>query len=256
MTPQDFDQLSAYLDQQLSPAETTKLEARLGREPDLQKTLADLRLTRRMLRSLPTLKPPRNFTLTRAQAGAAARPRLQLFPALRLATALAGFAFVFLLAVDLLALRNNAAGTAAPVIESAIKSAEPTWTLDADTTSGAGGSEEATTAVPPAVSPLVAETPTPEVSIAAADLSATPTPDPDASRSALATVPTETPFETAYTLDGAIEEDATTQSTGEGYYTGTDPAPTPGWPLVRYFEIGLGLVTLLLALAAWWWRNR
>lgn len=249
MTPQDFNQLSAYLDNQLSRAEKTKLEARLGREPDLQKTLADLRLTRRMLRSLPTVKPPRNFTLTRAQAQATSRPRWQLFPALRLATALAGFAFVFLLAVDLFALQNQAGGTTAAPMESALKSTEPTDTVE---TSAAGGAE-ASTEVPPAVSQLTAETPTPaaEINIAAADVSATPTPDPDASRSAFAPAPTETPLALAY--DGTTTEEDTAF-----YATGADgtATPNPAWPTVRYFEIGLGILTLLLALAAWWWRSR
>lgn len=249
MTPQDFEQLSAYLDQQLSLADKTKLEARLGREPDLQKTLADLRLTRRMLRSLPTVKPPRNFTLTRAQAQATARPRFQLFPALRLATALAGFAFVFLLAVDLLALQNPAGGTTAAPMESALKSTEPTDTVETSVASGA----EAMTEAPPAISQVTAETPTPapEISVAAADVSATPTPDPDASRSAFAPAPTETPLALAY--DGTATEEETAF-----YATGADETvvSAPAWPTLRYFEIGLGILTLLLALATWGWRNR
>ncbi len=252
MTPQDFDRLSAYIDHQLSPAEKIKLEARLEREAELSKTLADLRLTRRLLQNLPMLKPPRNFTLTQAQAQATARPRFQLFPALRLATALAGFAFVFLLAVDLFALQNSG-GTTAPAMEQALQSTEPTGTVETGT---AGGADASMTEAPPAVSPLSAETPTPaaEISTAAADVSATP--DPDASRSALAPIPTETPLVTAYALDGTSESDATTQPTNDVYYATPEPPPVPDLLTVRYLEIGLGLLTVLLALAAWWWRNR
>jgi hypothetical protein len=244
MTPQDFDQLSAYIDNQLSPAEKARLEARLEREPDLQTTLADLRLTRRMLRSLPTLKPPRNFTLSRAHAQVAARPRFQLFPALRLATALAGLAFVFVLAVDLLIVRGSG-GVAAPAMEQALKSAEPTE-------AGAAGGAEPPTEAPLAAYPPLAETPTPataEVAIAAADVSATPTPEAEVSRSAL-TAPTETPMTSAYDTV-TLEAEGTA-----GYYADEDGTIDQRWPTVRYFEIGLGVLTVLLALAAWWWRNR
>lgn len=251
ITPQDLNRLSAYIDNQLSPAEKTKLESRLGHETELQQALTDLRLTRRMLRSLPTIKPPRNFTLTRAQAQAAARPRFQLFPALRLATALAGFAFVFLLAVDLLALQNSAGETAAPALEQALKSTEPTETVETSAAGGVGA--ETLTEAPPPASPLNAETPTPapELSIAAADLSATPTPDPNASRSVLVSTPTETPLVLAYNL-------TTTEEATAYFAEGDDEAasPTPSWPTVRYLEIALGLLTVLLAVAAWWWRNR
>src|SRR3990172_6267390 len=67
-TPQDFDRLSAYLDKQLSPAEKAGLETRLEREPELKAALDDLRMTVRALRSLPAVKPPRNFTISQAQA--------------------------------------------------------------------------------------------------------------------------------------------------------------------------------------------
>src|SRR3990172_1219271 len=87
-TPRDLDRLSAYLDNQLSPAEKAGLEARLAGEPGLRSALTDLRVTVRLLRALPTVKPPRSFTLTAAQAEAVRRPRgLRLFPALRLAPA-------------------------------------------------------------------------------------------------------------------------------------------------------------------------
>lgn len=247
ITPQDFDRLSAYMDNQLSPAEKAKLESRLAAETELQQALADLRLTRRMLRSLPTIKPPRNFTLTRAQAHA--RPRFQLFPALRLATALAGFAFIFLLAVDLLALQYSAGGTVTAPQDAALKS---TSTETVETLAESAGAEAATEA-PPAAYPL-AETPTPEMSVAAADASVTPTPDPDVSRSALTVAPTETPLVTAYSFGVTIEGDGTTQPTDESYYAPPELAD-PTWPVVRYFQIGLGLLTVVLALAAWRWRN-
>ena len=100
-TPQDFDRLSAYLDQALAPRARAALEAQLAREPALRAALADLRLNRRLLRALPVVKPPRNFTLTPAQAEAARRPRgFRLFPTLRLATAFATLALVLVAIAD------------------------------------------------------------------------------------------------------------------------------------------------------------
>ena len=71
----DIELLSAYLDNQLSPHQRAVLEARLRREPGLSSELDSLRNTRQMLRSLPKLRAPRNFTLSAQtyQKGAPAR---------------------------------------------------------------------------------------------------------------------------------------------------------------------------------------
>ena len=60
----DIELLSAYLDNQLNPHQRAVLEARLRREPGLSSELDSLRNTRQMLRSLPKLRAPRNFTLS------------------------------------------------------------------------------------------------------------------------------------------------------------------------------------------------
>lgn len=72
--PRDIEQLCAYLDDQLPPAQRSRLEIRLRSEPGLQVELDGLRRTRLMLRSLPRRRAPRNFTLTPAMVGAS-RPR-------------------------------------------------------------------------------------------------------------------------------------------------------------------------------------
>lgn len=104
MTPNDFELLTAYLDQQLSPRDKAAFESRLKRDAELRQTLADLRLNRVALRNLPRLKPPRHFTLSRAQAEAIRKPRRRglplLFGALRLATALGALSFMVLLGAD------------------------------------------------------------------------------------------------------------------------------------------------------------
>jgi len=104
----DFDQLSAYLDDQLVPAEKASLEARLAAEPELRATLRELRLTVRVLRALPPVALPRSFVLTPAQVAArtgAARPgrpaRRSLAPALRLATAFSAVALALVIFTDL-----------------------------------------------------------------------------------------------------------------------------------------------------------
>jgi hypothetical protein len=135
----DFERLSAYIDNQLSPAEKAELEARLAKEPALQAGLNDLRRTVRALRSLPAVKPPRSFILTPQQADARAR-RGPLFPVLRLATALC----TLLLAV-----------AAARDFATSGLLASPTYDL---TTQGSA----ATPALLPHAAPLL--TPTPEAS--------------------------------------------------------------------------------------------
>ena len=59
----DIELLSAYLDNQLNSHQRATLEARLRSEPGLSSELDSLRNTRQMLRSLPKLRAPRNFTL-------------------------------------------------------------------------------------------------------------------------------------------------------------------------------------------------
>ncbi len=81
----DLEALSAYLDGALPAAEAARLERRLASDAALRTALDDLRLTRRVLRSLPAVRPPRSFALSPAQAGM--RRRAWAFPALRLAAA-------------------------------------------------------------------------------------------------------------------------------------------------------------------------
>ena len=63
----DIELLSIYLDGQLNSAQQVALEARLHTQPALARELEALRNTRQMLRALPPLRAPRNFTLS-AQA--------------------------------------------------------------------------------------------------------------------------------------------------------------------------------------------
>jgi hypothetical protein len=88
MKQRDLELLSSYLDGQLSPADATRLEARLLVEPDLRSVLRDLRSARTMLRQLPMRKAPRKFRLTPKMVGKNP-PLPRAYPAFRLTSALA-----------------------------------------------------------------------------------------------------------------------------------------------------------------------
>lgn len=68
-TEHDLELLSAYLDGELSDREREKLEQRLTHDGGLQTALDELSDTVALLRNLPHLKAPRNFTLDPAVHG-------------------------------------------------------------------------------------------------------------------------------------------------------------------------------------------
>jgi hypothetical protein len=101
------EQLSAYLDDQLSAGERARLEARLATDPALQAELDALRHTVAVVRDLPPIPVPRNFILPQTVA-ARARPlspvhrrRAWSTPLLTAATAVVSLLFVVVLAGDL-----------------------------------------------------------------------------------------------------------------------------------------------------------
>ena len=94
MNQRDLELLSSYLDGQLSPSDSTRLEARLNTDPQLVSALNDLRAARTLLRKLPQRRAPRNFTLTRKMVGLNP-PLPRAYPLFRLASALATLLFVF-----------------------------------------------------------------------------------------------------------------------------------------------------------------
>ncbi len=96
ITPRDWETLSAYLDDQLSAPERRELEVRLARLPELSQCLEELRSTRIILRSLPKLRAPRNFTLTPSMAGKRTDTRVSAgaYPLFKLASMLATLFFI------------------------------------------------------------------------------------------------------------------------------------------------------------------
>src|SRR4051794_13649535 len=95
----DVELLSAYLDGQLSGADSVRLESRIKTEPELRAVYVDFRQARSFLRRLPARRPPLNFTLTPKRAEI--KPPLpRIFPVFRLASALATILFFFSYAIN------------------------------------------------------------------------------------------------------------------------------------------------------------
>ena len=101
MNQRDLELLSSYLDGQLRPSDSARLERRLSSDPNLRSVLDDLRAARGLLRQLPMRKAPRNFTLTPQMVGK--KPPLpRAYPAFRFVTALATLLFFVTMGVNFL----------------------------------------------------------------------------------------------------------------------------------------------------------
>src|ERR1041385_4135149 len=102
MKQHDIELLSSYLDGQLKPSDSARLEARLSSDPNLRAVLNDLRSARGLLRQLPLRKAPRNFTLTPKMVGKNP-PLPRTYPAFRFVSALATILLFFTLGLNFLA---------------------------------------------------------------------------------------------------------------------------------------------------------
>ena len=102
MNRRDIELLSAYLDGQLKPSDSTRLETRLKSDPELVAVMDDLRAARSLLRRLPQRRAPRNFTLTRKMVGQNP-PMPRAYPFFRFATTLATLLLFFTFGLNFLA---------------------------------------------------------------------------------------------------------------------------------------------------------
>ena len=81
-TEQDYELLSAYIDDALAQSERAALESRLRTDARLQRELDSLRQTVQLINQLPTLRAPRDFTLDESMVGlSATRNTIRIFPA-------------------------------------------------------------------------------------------------------------------------------------------------------------------------------
>jgi anti-sigma factor RsiW len=107
----DLEQLSAYLDGQLSPSDSARLESRISSDTELASALQDIRSARGILRKLPGRKAPRNFTLTRQMVGL--KPPLpRSYSFFRFSSAFAAVLLIFTFAANALTPRPNFSPTA------------------------------------------------------------------------------------------------------------------------------------------------
>jgi anti-sigma factor RsiW len=102
MKQRDLELLSSYLDGQLKPSDSARLEARLSSDAELRAVLSDLRSARGLLRQLPLRKAPRNFTLTPKMVGKNP-PLPRTYPAFRFVTTLATLLLFFTVGLNFLA---------------------------------------------------------------------------------------------------------------------------------------------------------
>jgi hypothetical protein len=104
ISPKEWEALSAYLDGQLSTNDRIRLEELLTERPEMRVALKDLRRTRDFLRSQPSLRAPRNFTLSPQLAGIRTKERGSsfAFPVLSAVSALASILLVLVFVGDML----------------------------------------------------------------------------------------------------------------------------------------------------------
>jgi anti-sigma factor RsiW len=111
-----MENLSAYLDGQISPSERTRLEKRIQSDAVLAAALQELRQTRALLHRTTQRRAPRNFTLKPGMAGI--RPPVpRLVPVFSWASAIAMLLFIFTLGTGLV--RQLSFGASAPMLAAA-----------------------------------------------------------------------------------------------------------------------------------------
>jgi anti-sigma factor RsiW len=116
-TDQDYELLSAYLDGALAPDERTALETRLQTDDGLRQELEGLRQTVKLVGSLPAMKAPRNFTLTRDMIDLR-QSRWLIFPTSAAFSGITAAAatILILIGAGLFFLQNSASNTSAPSV--------------------------------------------------------------------------------------------------------------------------------------------
>lgn len=104
ISEREWQELSTYLDDQLSRKEKNRVDEKLRASLELQAALDDLKRLRALLRSQPRLRAPRNFTLSPETAGIkpSRRATARRFPVFGLVSALASVLLVLVIAGELL----------------------------------------------------------------------------------------------------------------------------------------------------------
>jgi anti-sigma factor RsiW len=282
ITGREWEDLSAYLDGQLSPKESARLEEKLQARADLREALNELSQTRSLLRSQPAVCAPRNFTLTSKMVGARPAPArsFQLFPVMRLASVAAAVLLVVVLAGDFLTggrqpafapvafqsmpmsapaveMKSAAEEAAAPQVEAVMEAPAPTESPAAAVMEATAASEA------PVEAPLAeaaAQLPAPTLGAAAlmdATTGAEPYPPPSEELAAAAAAPAEataTPAPPQPTPLPPEQENLAQRNALEGTDTATTEAASP-WSGWRILEIALALLVVVFAGFAFYTRR-
>jgi hypothetical protein len=98
---QELNRLSAYLDGALTASEQKQLEAALMHDQNLREKLENLRRTKIILGSLPRMRAPHNFTLSPDMVTVRRKKQQPFVNLLRLASSLAAVLLVVLVGVEL-----------------------------------------------------------------------------------------------------------------------------------------------------------
>ena len=218
MKRRDIELLSSYLDGQLKPSDSARLEARLSSDASLRAVLDDLRAARGLLRQLPMRKAPRNFTLTPKMVGKNP-PLPRAYPAFRFVTALASVLLFFTLGLNFLAPQ--------------LASQSPAFGM------GGGGAPEILSSEAPAMPEAAAEAPATEA----------PAEEPAIQMAPL-------PTATAAAADSARELETPSEKEGvTGNAPTQDQLQAPG-PVPPIWQIVLAVIALLGGLAMLMMRRR
>lgn len=245
--------LDAYLDNTLTPAERARFETQMAADTRLRAEVEQQRALRLQLRAMPRRRVPRSFALDpAAYRRPKAQPLLQLYPALRGASALTAFLLIFVLALGALNGQFRAGGpVTASVLQEAAPAAVEEAELDTPLESAASVADEAMKTPPeeamaaeaagaqPVGTPVAAPGST-DLSLGATEAEATALPPGDAARE------TADPAATA-------ANDVTNQTYAEDSANVSEPADsaTSLLPL----QIGLG-VLFAITLALWLMARR
>ena len=219
MNQRDIELLSSYLDGQLKPSETARLEIRLSTDPNLRAVLDDLRSARGLLRQLPMRKAPRNFTLTPKMVGKNP-PLPRSYPAFRFVSALATIMLFFTLGLNF--------------VVPQMTSQSPAFGM------GGGGAPEVFSAeeAPALPEAAVTEAPAAEAPLEEPSIQMVPLPT-----QTLPTTDSARELETPSAKDGVVGD---APAEDQFQVQNTEPAAPPVPPT---WQIGLAVVALLSALA-------
>lgn len=257
LTLQDYELISAYLDNRVSPKERVAFENRLQAEPELNRALIELKHTRRLIRAIPVRRAPRNFTLSASQVPA--RPqRFFLAPALNFVSLAAAVLLVVVFAASNLFPAFQGSQAAKPAAPVALSASAPrtqstpmiiTWGQDNSVTNygakfglgggSGGGSVDSSPnlSISPGISSGASEAPTAEPPAGLMAV-APPSNDNSNSSSLILGLPDKADQGKLISTPQTLAEPAA--------------APAMGIPLL---EIGLGALAVLSALLALFLRK-